>query len=84
LVVLPYQSVKHLKNLCISPPGVPPQRDRRPRWICDYIFSGVNDDTADVAPNEAMEFGHALERILREILLADPSQGPVHMIKVDI
>ena len=30
-VVLPYQSVKHLNNLRISPPGVVPQRDRRPR-----------------------------------------------------
>ena len=83
-VVLPYKSVKHLENLHISPPGVVPQRDRRPRWICDYSFSGVNEDTADVAPAEAMQFGHALERILREILLADPAQGPVHMIKVDI
>ena len=36
------------------------------------------------APAEAMQFGHALERILREILLADPAQGPVYMIKVDI
>jgi hypothetical protein len=31
-----------------------------------------------------MQFGHALDRILREILLADPIHGPVQLIKIDI
>jgi hypothetical protein len=31
-----------------------------------------------------MQFGHALDRILREILLADPKNGPVYLIKIDI
>ena len=31
-----------------------------------------------------MQFGHALDRILREILLADPTHGPVYLIKIDI
>jgi len=31
-----------------------------------------------------MQFGHALDRILREILLANPIHGPVHLIKIDI
>ena len=30
-IVLPYSAVKHLPGLRISPPGVIPQRDRRPR-----------------------------------------------------
>jgi hypothetical protein len=29
-------------------------------------------------------FGHALDRILREILLANPAFGPVYLIKLDI
>ena len=33
---------------------------------------------------EAMQFGHALDRILREILLANPIFGPVHLIKLDL
>ena len=33
---------------------------------------------------EVMQFGHALERILCEILLADPAFGPVYLIKLDI
>ena len=31
-----------------------------------------------------MQFGHALDRILREILLAAPVHGPTHLIKIDI
>jgi hypothetical protein len=31
-----------------------------------------------------MQFGHAFDRILREILLADPSLGPIYLIKLDI
>ena len=31
-----------------------------------------------------MQFGHALDRILREIILADPALGPVYLMKIDI
>ena len=31
-----------------------------------------------------MQFGHALDRILQEILLANPVHGPTHLIKIDI
>jgi hypothetical protein len=33
---------------------------------------------------DAMQFRHALDRILREILLANPAFGPVYLIKLDI
>ena len=82
--ILPYSSIKHLPGLRLSPPGCVPQRDRRPRWICDYSFHGVNDDTADIVPVESMQFGQALDRILRHILLADPTLGPVYINKLDI
>jgi len=84
-VVLPAASVvKDMPGLRISPPDVVPQRDRRPRWIVDYTFSGVNKETLPLAAMDAMQFGHALDRILREILLADPAHGPVQLLKVDI
>ncbi|EJK61126.1 hypothetical protein THAOC_18432, partial [Thalassiosira oceanica] len=41
-------------------------------------------ETLPLAAMEAMQFGHALDRILREILLADPAHGPVQLLKVDI
>ena len=83
-VILPASMALELEGIRLSPPGVVPQRDRRPRWICDYTWSGVNKDTLPLAAMEAMQFGHALERILREILLANPAHGPVHLNKTDL
>ena len=83
-VILPASMALELEGIRLSPPGVVPQRDRRPRWICDYTWSGVNKDTLPLAAMEAMQFGHALERILREILLANPAHGPVHLNKTNL
>jgi hypothetical protein len=63
---------------------VVPQRDRRPRTIVDYTFSFVNAETAPLAPLGSMQFGHALHRILLKIRLANPADGPVYPLKVDI
>jgi hypothetical protein len=82
-IVLPYSAVKHLPGLCISPLGVIPQRDRHPCWIVDYSWWAINDDTLPLAAMESMQFGHALDCILREILLANPAFGPVHLIKLN-
>jgi hypothetical protein len=82
-VVLPYSAVRDLPNLRVSPPGVVPQRERRPRLIVDYTFSGVNADTVKLAP-DSMQFGRSLQRILRTLHLADPRWGPVYLIKVDV
>ena len=88
-IVLPYSVVhalpRHLRRqLRVSPMGVVPQRDRRPRVIVDYSFFQVNDETVKLAPREAMQFGKALERILRKIVEADPRYGPVYLLKIDI
>jgi hypothetical protein len=82
--VLPYSRVKHLKNLQVSPIGVVPQHDRRPRTIVDYTYSLVNSETLKLAPQEAMQFGRALERIITQVVHADPRYGPVYFIKVDL
>ena len=63
-MVLPAKDVQHLPGLLLSPPGVVPQRGRRSRWICDYRWWGINEDTLPLAAMEAMQFGHALDRIL--------------------
>jgi hypothetical protein len=83
-IVLPYSVVSEWPGLRISPLGVVPQRDRRPRLIVDYTFSGVNPDTVPLAPKEAMQFGRALQRVLTLIVHADPRYGPVHLAKIDI
>ena len=83
-IILPHNEIAHFKDLRISPPGVIPQRERRPRWICDYSFYDVNQETLELFAEESMQYGHALDRILREILLADPKLGPVYVHKIDL
>ena len=83
-LVLPYSVVRHLPNLRISPLGVVPQRDRRPRLIVDYSHSDVNHNTLPLAPREAMQFGRALQRVLSTIVHVDPRYGPVHLAKIDV
>jgi hypothetical protein len=50
----------------------------------DHSWSDINKETIDLAAKESMQFGHALDRILREILLANPALGSVHLMKSDI
>lgn len=82
-LVLPYEDVRHWKNLRLSPMGCIPQRGRRPRLIIDYTWSGVNPATVRLSP-DSMQFGRALPRLLQRIYEADPAHGPVHMLKVDL
>ena len=70
--LLPYRLLQHLPQLRLSPLGIIPQRDRRPRLIVNYSFYGVNDETLKMMPAESMQFGRALERILYSIRHANP------------
>jgi hypothetical protein len=72
------------RNLCITPLGVVPQRDHYPQAICDYYFYLVNPDTIEFCPEESMQFGRALLRILQQISRSDPRLGPVYLSKIDI
>ena len=83
-VVLPYSEVAEWPHLRVSPLGVVPQRDRRPRLIVDYSFSDLNKETIQLAPPEAMQFGRALQRVLTTIVHADRRYGPVSLSKIDI
>jgi hypothetical protein len=83
-LVLPFSQVRKLPNLRVSPIGVVPQRDRRPRTIVDYSFSRINQETCSIAPSEAMQFGTALQRAIENIVNANPRFGPVQVCKVDI
>jgi hypothetical protein len=83
-VVLPFESVKNFPGLRLAPLGVVPQRGRRPRTIVDYTFWGLNGETIKLATREAMQFGHALERLLYKIHHASEEHGPVYLLKVDL
>jgi hypothetical protein len=83
-MVIPYATVRELPGLRVSPIGVVPQPNRRPRPIVDYTFFGVNDATQPNAPVESMQFGRALERFIRHVVLANPKYGKIKLIKVDL
>ena len=82
--VLPLSEVEDMDRLRLSPLGVVPQRDRRPRIINDLTISGVNAETVRKGPAEAMQFGRALLRLLYQIRHANPKFGPVFAMKVDV
>jgi hypothetical protein len=83
-VLLSFHLVHHATNVRVSPLGVVPQWDRRPRTIYDYYFFLVNLDTIPLAPAESMKFGRALWRIMITVQHADPRLGPIFLSKVDI
>ena len=82
--VLPYRAVRRLPSVKVAPFGVVPQRDRRPRPIVDYSWNLVNQHSAPLAPTRAMQFGHALQRVLQRIVYANPAFGPVYLMKLDL
>jgi hypothetical protein len=83
-VVLPYSSLRGHPHLKLAPSGVVPQRERRPRPIMDYTYNGVNQATVDMAPQHAMQFGHALQRLLQRLAYCNPAHGPPLMAKIDL
>ena len=82
-LALPYELVKTLPALRLSPTGVVPQKERRDRIIVDYTFSGVNQATSALAP-DSLQFGHAFTRYLQQLHRADTRHGPVYMSKTDV
>ncbi len=83
-MLLPYELVRDMPELRLSPIGVVPQRERRPRVIVDYSYYGVNDETLKLAPQESMQFGKALSRMLQGIIEANPIYGDCYIYKVDV
>ena len=73
-LVLPYSVAKRLPGLRLSPTCMKVERDRRPRWIGDYNHFKTNTKTLPVACLSTMQYGQVLDRLLREIVYADPQQ----------
>ena len=83
-VVLPFHIATTLPGLRLSSPDVIDKRDRRPRWVGNYSFYGINEESLPLAATESMQFSHALERFLREFFLASPALGPLFLDETDI
>jgi hypothetical protein len=85
--VLPFTAVAHMSKLKLSPAGVVPQRERRPRIILDYSFpphDNVNSASLPIAPTHAMQFGKAFQRLIQRIVYCNKNHGPPYMAKLDL
>ena len=83
-LVLPYSVTKRLPGLRLSPPGVKVEWDRIPCWIGDYSYFKTNSETFLVACLSAIQYGLALDRLLREIVYADPALGYIYLLKAGV
>ena len=83
LVLPATPEILQLPHLRLSPIGVIPQRERRPRTIVDYSFHGINQDTVSLAPT-SMQFGRAFDRFLHRLHHADSRRGPTFLMKLDL
>ena len=77
MTVFPLQAVNAIHNLWFSLSAFIPQVIRRPRLISDFTWSRINDVSKRLEPMEAMRFGGALQRILKQVLTNDPHLGLV-------
>ena len=71
-VVLPYLVSKGLPGLRLSPLGVKVERERRSRWLGDYNYFKTNAETLPVSCLSAMQYGRALDCLIRKIVYAYP------------
>jgi hypothetical protein len=81
-------------QLKLSPLAMIPHKSRKYRaildlsyclWVAGYLLPSVNDATKQCAPEEAIaQIGTVLPRIIEALARADPNNGPVMMMKVDL
>ena len=84
IAVFPLAIVANLDKLWISPLASIPQRNRQPRMINYFTWSGLNTATGRLDPQEEILFRGTLKRTMRSVLEADPSLGPVYLIKLEL
>ena len=82
-MVLNYLVAKRLPGLRLSSPGVKVEWERRPHWLGDYSSFKNNADTLPVACLSTMKYGRALDRLICEIVFADPALGYVYLLKAN-
>jgi hypothetical protein len=50
----------------------------------DYSFYHTNQECVPLFPVQAMQFGQTLQRLLQNIVYADPQHGPPLLAKIDL
>ena len=60
------------------------ERDWRPRWIDEYSYSNVNNDSLPIVLLSPIQHNWDLDRITRQAVIAYPDLEPVYILKSDI
>ena len=60
------------------------EQDQRPCWPGNYSYFKTNAKTLPVACLSAIQYGRALDRLIRKIVYADPALGYVYLLKADV
>ena len=82
-VVLPYLLAKELPGLSMILQGVKEDRDWRPWWLGYYSYSNLNSETLPIVVLSVMQYGRSLDRLIREVFIADLALGPMHILRAD-
>ena len=82
--MLPCLVARELPGLRLRSHGVKEERDRRPRWLGDYSYSNLNIKDFPIDALSAMKYGWALDRLIKEVVIADPALGPVYVLNADV
>ena len=87
-IMLPHEQARDLPQLMLSPAAVKEDKERRLRLLCDHSWDfgwpSINKVTKPHAPPVAMQFGHALHRVLHQMRHANPRLNPVRTSKQDV
>ena len=82
-VMLPQLAAKELQGPMLSPQGVKEEQERRTSWIGDYSYYNINEDTLPIATLSAIQYGRALDHLIREMVIVYPALAPIYVLKED-
>ena len=84
IAVSPLATITNLEKLSISPLSTITQPNLQPRMIYDFTWSGLNNATAWLAPQQEMRFGNTLKCTTQSVFDENPALGPFYLRKVDL
>ena len=82
--LLTYSVDKELPGLNLIHLGVKEDRYQWPRWLGYYSYSNLNSRILPIAALSLMQYGRALECLIREVFISNPELGPVNVLKVGV
>ena len=60
------------------------KREWQPRYIEYYIFIPINADYLLIDKLSDIQYGQALDRLVMEVVIADPYLEPIYALKADV